>query len=368
MLEAAEADANLKRRLRFEVAAQGGAERLAAELDRRLQTLASSRARVSWRKRPELIADLLTLKRMIVERLAPRDADAALPRLIAWFDLQPKLAVRVRDAKGDLVAVFEGAAPDLWTVAGAAGPRVAARLLAEAVARAPTAYARWVGAAPDALPPSLAQALLDDLMGEGASPPSSARAVIRLLADRAGALDLWLSLVTPAERTSPDFAAETALRLVAADRLPEARAALEAATRTTGRRWPLGGGAVLTPAWERASIAVLEAEGLAAEAQTMRWRLFERDLAPGVLRQHLARLPDFEDVEALDRALAHAAAFADFATGLRFLMNWPAHRQAAQMVLARRRDAQRPHPEAADWASRLAQRFPQAAEILLAGI
>ncbi len=367
MLEAAEADANLKRRLRFEVAAQGGAERLAAELDRRLQTLASSRARVSWRKRPELIADLLTLKRMIVERLAPRDADAALPRLIAWFDLQPKLAVRVRDAKGDLVAVFEGAAPDLWTVAGAADPRVAARLLAEAVARAPAAYARWVGAGADALPPGLAQALLDDLLGEGAPPSSSARAVVRRLADRAGDLDQWLSLVTPAERTSPDFAAETALRLVAADRLPEARAALEAATRTAGRRWPLGG-AVLTPAWERASIAVLEAEGFAGEAQTLRWRLFERDLDPGVLRQHLARLPDFEDVEAMDRALAHAAAFADFATGLQFLMNWPAHRQAAQMVLARRRDAQRPHPEAADWASRLAQRFPQAAEILLAGI
>lgn len=75
-------------------------------------------------------------------------------------------------------------------------------------------------------------------------------------------------------------------------------------------------------------IDLLEAEGRKGDAQTLRWTLFERDLSAHVLRD-LRCLPDFEDVEALDRAFAHAAAFPDFEAGLALLMDWPAHREAA---------------------------------------
>ena len=83
-----------------------------------------------------------------------------------------------------------------------------------------------------------------------------------------------------------------------------------------------------------------------------------------MLRDYLRRLPDFEDVEALDRAFAHAAALPDFAAGLGFLMDWPAHREAAAMVEARPREAQRPLALKAEWRDRLAQRYPAAAEAL----
>ena len=85
-----------------------------------------------------------------------------------------------------------------------------------------------------------------------------------------------------------------------------------------------------------------------------------------MLRAYLARLPDFDDVEALDRALAHAAGHADFETALGFLMDWPAHREAAALVERRIREVRSPLPHKADWAARLAQKYPEAAERLLA--
>jgi len=113
-----------------------------------------------------------------------------------------------------------------------------------------------------------------------------------------------------------------------------------------------------------ASIDVQEAEGNRQEAQDLRWAMFERDLSPQPLRDYLARLPDFDDVEALDRAFAQAAASDDFGAALGFLMDWPAHREAAAMVLERRREAQRPWPRKAEGAARLLQRYPEAAEAL----
>lgn len=83
-----------------------------------------------------------------------------------------------------------------------------------------------------------------------------------------------------------------------------------------------------------------------------------------MLRDYLSRLPDFDDVEALDRAFAHAATHPDFEAAMRLLMDWPAHREAAALVLSRPREARTTSSQSADWAVRLMQRFPEAAGIL----
>lgn len=372
LAEASVGDANLKRRLRLELAAEAGPDRLAAEIDKRIAALATARVRVSWRKRGELIRDLEAHRRMIVDRLAPADARAAFASLLAWFDLFRGLTARVQDPRGELVFAFEAAAPDLWTLADAAGGEDPAALdtLAEAVGRHPQDYARWIGSAGEVLTPDFARRLLDALSSAVRS-ARPARGAIRRLADRAGDLDLWLSLATPEEKGAPDFAAGAARRLLAAGRIGEARAALETALRPSpsNRRWTFGrspavGHPTLTPTWELASIDVLEAEGNRQEAQDLRWAMFERDLSPQPLRDYLARLPDFDDVEALDRAFAQAAASDDFGAALGFLMDWPAHREAAALVLERRREAQRPWPCKAEWAARLLQRYPEAEEAL----
>jgi hypothetical protein len=372
LMQAADGDALLKRRLRLVLAAEAGVEPLTVELDKRLTALASARARVSWRKRPDLLRDLDMLRRAVVEDLAPIAPVVGLDRMIAWFDLFRGLTLRVKDPRGDMTAAFEIAAPDLWAVAqSASSDQAALERLAAAIERHPLDYARWIGAAGEALSPELARAVLAGL--DTSSGVRGARTAIRRLADRAEDLDLWLSLVTPDEQGSPDFAAAAARRLLAAGRIAEARLALEAALkpsaanrRFTFGRSPSAGPPSLTPAWEAASIDLLDAEGRKAEAQDLRWAMFERDLSAPALRDYLARLPDFDDVEALDRALAHAATHADFETALGFLMDWPAHREAAALVERRIGQARTHLPMKADWAARLAQKYPDAAEQLLA--
>nr|WP_314433501.1 DUF6880 family protein [uncultured Brevundimonas sp.] len=373
LMEASESDAILKRRLRLVMAAEAGAEVLALELDKRLTAIGASRARVSWRKRPDLLRDLDILRRGIVDDLAPADPSAALERMIGWLDLFRSLSTRVKDQKGEVAAAFETAAPDLWRIAVKAAQTDdrAVRRLAEAITHQPLEYARWIATADQALTTELARGLIEHL--EADTDARGMRTVLRRLADRAGDLGLWLSLISRDERGAPDFAAAVAQRLVAAGRIVEAREALEAALTpaASNRLWTFGrspreGQPRLTPAWEAASIAVLDAEGRKDEAQTLRWELFQQELSAPVLKDYLARLPDFDDVEALDRALGHAATHADFEKGLGFLMDWPAHREAAAMVQQRRREIRRSMPQRIDWAARLAQRFPAAAELLTA--
>ena len=369
LIEASVGDANLKRRLRLELAAEAGPDALGLEIDKRLTALAAARTRVSWRRRGELLDDLNTHRAMIVERLVPEAPGEALAVLIRWFDLYPGLAGRVKDTKGELPAAFEAAAPDLFTLAETVDDQ-ALRDLVDALRRHPQDYARWISAAGETLGPRTARRLLDGLDASARKTPAG-RNLLRRLADKAGDLDLWLSLVTPEQAGSPDIAADIARRLLDAGRVAEARAALEGALSPSplNRRWTFGhspkdGAPRLTPTWEAASIDVLDAEGNRQEAQDLRWSLFERDLSAPVLRDYLSRLPDFDDVEALDRAFVHASSHPDFEAAMRLLMDWPAHREAAALVLARPREARQARPIAADWASRLAQRYPEAADIL----
>ncbi|MEN5145591.1 MULTISPECIES: DUF6880 family protein [Brevundimonas] len=365
LIEAGAGNANLKRRLRLELAAEAGPDLLALEIDKRITAVSVARTRVSWRKRGELIDDLNTHRDMILERLAPEVPGEALADLIRWFDLYPGLAARVKDTKGELPAAFEAASQDLFTLAETAGDE-ALRDLIDALRRRPQDYARWISAASEALGPLTARRLLNGLDVSTCKTPAG-RNLLRRLADRAGDLDLWLSLVTPEQA-----AADIARRLMEVGRNAEDRAALEAALspsplnlRWTYGRDPTDGAPRLTPAWEAASIEVMDPGGHRQEAQDLRWRLFERDMSAPVLRDYLSRLADFDDVEALVQAFVHASTHLDFEAAMRLLMDWPAHREAAALVLARPREARQVlRPASADWASRLAQRYPEAAEIL----
>lgn len=130
LMQAADADAILKRRLRLVLAAQAGPDLLALELDKRLAVIAASRARVSWRKRPDLLRELEILRQAVVDDLAAADPVVGLDRMIGWFDLFRGLASRVKDQKGEVAAAFEAAAPDLWILAARAVEREGARRIA----------------------------------------------------------------------------------------------------------------------------------------------------------------------------------------------------------------------------------------------
>jgi hypothetical protein len=352
----------------MELAAEISAADLAFELDKRLTTLATSRARISWRKRPALLADVNALRAIIIDRLAPLDVKLALDRMVAWFDLYPSLSARVSDAKGELPLLFDAASADLAVLASRAGPDVAATVLGEALSTRLNQWASWVGRGAHELSTELAQRLLVDLTKGRSKPTGRLALVVRKLADRSGDLDAWIQSISEDGSRKPDVAAEIARRLAEGGRAAEARIALDASLTISDSaftaRVERGDLPASSDAWFNAEIAVLEAEGRTEEADEARWRVFERTLSADALRALIAKLADFEDVVALDRAFALAAGHPDAMKGLSFLMNWPALREAADLVVSRRAQLRGGHDDIPLWASRLAVRYPLAAVLL----
>lgn len=368
LMEAAALDPALKRQLRLELAAEVGAADLAFEIDKRLATLAGSKARVSWRKRPGLLNDLRALHRMIVERLADQDPRLGLDRLVAWFDLYPSLSARVSDAKGELPLLFDAATADLAGIANLAGVEAAAPALSDALATRQGQWAAWVGRAASGFDAGLAGRLLSDLTRDRPAPIGRMALVVRKLADAADDLDAWIGSFAPDDLAKPEIGALAAHRLALAGRPGPARQILEAAhpVAEPASRWRKAPPTERPPdAWLHAEAAVLDAEGRTAEAADARWALFERTLAPDLLRVLIAGLPDFEDVEALDRAFDLAARHPDPMKGLAFLIAWPALREAADLVIARRTEIRGGHDDIPLWAGRLAGRRPDAALALI---
>lgn len=367
LIEFATGDAALKRRLRMELSAEVGAGDLALELDKRLVSLAESRAKVSWRKRPGLLTELRAMRRVILDRLAPLDTRLALDRLVAWFDLYVPLRTRVSDPKGEMTLMFDEASSDLARLASEAGPDVAGPVLGEALSTRLSEWASWVGRGAGDLSPELARRLLHDLTAGRPRPTGRAALLVRKLADRSGDLDAWLIAVPDDDRTKPEVGAEIARRLAVAGRPEDARAALEAArpmspsSRSSKETMP----EPPPEPWLRAEIAVLLAEGRKADADEARWRLFAMTLSPELVRDIVAGLADFDDVEALDRAFGVAAGHPDVMRGLGFLMNWPALREAAELVLSRRDELRGAVEDVPLWSGRLAARYLEAALLLV---
>lgn len=68
------------------------------------------------------------------------------------------------------------------------------------------------------------------------------------------------------------------------------------------------------------------------------WETFQQTLIAESLRKYLRLLPDFDDMEAEERALDHAESFPHLAAAIAFLTNWPAPVRAARLVVARAAD------------------------------
>ncbi len=368
LLELSDSQPALKRRLRMELAARVGAAPLAEEIDKRLAMVGGSKAKVSWRKRPELILDLHVLRRMIAGRLADLDAGLAMRRMWTFLDLADGLSLRVKDPKGELAAVFEAAAEDMAGLA----PRAPADLalageVADMLFRGSASWAERLGPALAAFGQAFGAAVQAELKARIAARPAfrpSAR-VMRAVADAAGDVDAFLETVPSTLRHDPGTAAAVGRRLLGAGRIEEALATLQAADPRNRARALDGRPDPAAEPWYEAWIEALERSGETSAAHEERWAAFERTLSPDHLRAFLKALPDFDDVEASDRAFAVAARRGEFAEGLAFLMRWPALPEAAAMVLARRDEVGGEAGDLAEWSSRLDARYPRAALILL---
>jgi uncharacterized protein DUF6880 len=122
LTELAEGDAEVKRRLRLELAAQSGGDTIAAEIGKRITTLKSARSFIDWQKRRDFVRDLDLQRAMIVDRVAQTRADLALDLMWRFMDLAEPVINRVDDSNGSVGDVFRAACEDLGAIAVKARP------------------------------------------------------------------------------------------------------------------------------------------------------------------------------------------------------------------------------------------------------
>lgn len=124
-------------------------------------------------------------------------------------------------------------------------------------------------------------------------------------------------------------------------------------------------GSDISPARASLEARILETNGDKSAAQALRWRCFDAKLSADILREYLRQLPDFEDIEAENRAHAFALEKAEPEAALQFFLDWPRLDMAAKLIAM--------HPDrwdGRDWhilpkvAALLEHDYPLAATIL----
>jgi hypothetical protein len=353
LLELANEQPAIKRRLRVELAGEAGGEIIAAEVNKRISTLRSARSFIDWQKRPDFVRDLELTRTTIADNVARTRPDLALDLMWRFMGLAKPVQNRVDDSSGTVGGVFRAACEDLGDLATKARPNPQA--LAEQVFAAvmkneygefdnliPAVFPAMGEPGAAALKARLTAALPARSDADRYDTQAAAvRHALQDLADAERDVDAYIALTPAEDRKRPPMAAEIGRRLLDASRADEAAAILEAATpkrRSTrddlddfrGFGWDDP-----NADWESVYIDALDATGQAEKAQGLRWAAFKERLSVERLRAYLKALPDFDDVLAEDRATEHALGFRDFSTALHFFHTWPAHRQAAQLVLER---------------------------------
>ena len=394
LVEISEGDAAAKRRLRMELAAAQSPSDLAKEVRKRLTTIARSRSFVDWQGVRSLANDLDTQRRAIVQTLAKTDPKEALDLLWRFMDLAKPIFERCDDGSGTVNGVFHEACHDIGELAPKA--KTEPTLLADRAfdALATNDYGQFDDLI-SVLAPALGQKGLEHLkrrmvdlsdkpverptendrvkIGWSSSGPIYAdeieersrvrtvRLALQEIADAQGDVDAFIGQYGEDTRKVPKIAAEIALRLLEAGRAEEALQTIDAAERRkpSGWDWP-------DFDWEDARIDVLEALGRTDDAQQVRWDCFERSLSSTHLRTYLKKLPDFDDVEAEEKALDHAQGFHSRLGALSFLVSWPALDRAAKLVIEHADDLDGDHYEIlTPAADALAAKHPLAATLVL---
>jgi hypothetical protein len=392
LLDLAQGDAVAKRRLRMELASASGSDDAADQIHKRPVSIGKARSFVDWHKVKPLAHDIDMQRRAIVEHVAPTDPVRVFELMARLIALARPVYERCDDSNGTIAAIFVSALTDLAPLATAARLPVGtlvdrvfdgvcdngygqydglialmAPALGDAGLRLLKARFEALAKTPPVRPPDKERRVI----GYGSGGPIYAddldarthkhivHSALTDIADALGDVDSFIAQHPADDRRNPAIAAEIAERLLAAGRKEEAMLAIEAAAGTRRK----GG---YCPDWDRVRIDVLEALGRNEEAQGSRWDLFADALNVSYLRAYLKRLPDFDDIEAEARAIAHVRAFPSFHHALHFLVAWPNVAAAASMILARADEIDGNHYEVlTPAADALEQRHPLAATLLL---
>lgn len=380
-----------KRRLRLELAGAQGTREVANEVRKRMTSIARSRTFIDWQNRKDLVADLETQRRAILDQVAKSDPAEALELMWRFTTLANSVFERCDDSSGTIIGIFHAACRDIGEIVQVA--KVAPELLAERACDALTEndygqYDNLIGVLSSALGVNglnhlkgrfleLSKAPVEKpkdkdrkVIGWGTGGPlyadeissrrhqSTISLALQEIADAQGDVDAFIALQSEKAKTVPVVAAQIARRLLSAGRTKEAWSAINTVAEDRTGWIPFE--------WEEVRLDVMEALGKADEAQTFRWQCFERTLNAAHLRTFLKRLPDFEDVEAEERAMSFALAFKNVHQALTFLVSWPSLNNVATLVTQRSAELDGNHYEILSPAAyALASKYPLAATLLL---
>jgi hypothetical protein len=359
LLEVSTGSAEIKRRLRLELSHNVGPTELARDVRKRLGSLRKSTSFAGWRKRKSLIKDLNTQLDMITEKIAPEEPTEAFDLLWQFIELAPSVYERVDDSRGDVGDVFRSAALRFEDIGPRAvlDPTALASRIWDALRDngygefdgiigrlAPTlgddglehlkGLVKAYGKMPAEEPSDDHEALvfLRDLRSDSGNYASDrkdrlTKMCLQEIAEAQGDNAAYIAQYSKHDLARPDIAAEVARLLLSQGQANEALNTLTSADltrRAFGQR-----------EWDAAYIACLIALDRIDEAQAHRWERFCGTLNPDLLRDYLKVLPDFDDIEAEDRAKAKALSFEDLHLALVFFLDWPDLSCAARLIETR---------------------------------
>lgn len=350
-----------KRRVTTALAGRDGPLALAKVLDKRLAGLERARSFVDWDKARGFRDDLAALLSGIVTELAPQDPSMAMDRLIRFIATHDAVFERVDDSGGHVQEVYRTAIDSLGAIAArlpASATFALAGQIMDRLGEMAHGYLPKVAAAVIPHLPMPACAAWDaDLVRRIAARDEAEagqrtsdrwfysmtdqwREIRQHLALAQGDLDLFLTI----EAAKPERLRDTltaAMRLRDAGRLKDALRWVRMGGRQRHVRLIGMDGEDLTDESPAVRQALLEADilrdlGHLEDARRLRWSIFAETLAPALLRAHLKSLPDFDDIEAEERAFALALDHADPMAALRFFLAWRRQDLAARLIVQRR--------------------------------
>lgn len=360
VMELVQGSAALQRRARMELSAAQGPKEVAADLRKRFASLRRSTSYVDWHKQRMLVKDLEGLLGMIETTIASQDADEAFELLWSFLQLAPTIHARTDDSNGAVGDVMRGAMDIIAKVS----PRISVdrKALAERIleAVADAGYGEF-----DGIIPATAEALGEEGLEHlkqitdvwAAAPPSaheleryrgygfsssaeasiqrnkqSTRSIILAdVADAQGDVDAYMARYSAEQLTYGTIAPDVARRLLDAGRINEAfeivsraRAADESKSFRMFRY-------DLDEVYEEC----LEKLGRLDNLKGHLWDTFAQILSARSLHKYLKLLPDFDDMEAEEKALGLAETHPHLGAAISFLVDWPSYERAARVVSAR---------------------------------
>lgn len=363
VMDLVQGSAALQRRARMELSAAQGPKEIAADLRKRFASLRRSTSYVDWRKQKTFVKDLTSLVAMVETGVAPQDADEAFDLLWSFLQLAPSIHARTDDSNGAVGDVLRSAVDLLSMIAPrlTIKPPLLAERILEAVAEA--GYGEF-----DRIIPAMATALGDEGLAHlkqiteawaaaaptpqeiaqfrqfGLSTPPVDRArrhrqgtasiILADIADLQGDVDAYMARYSAEQLTYGTIAPDVARRLIDAGRLDEALALIQRARAAEDGKSYRASRYELDEVYEDC----LQKMGKLDDLKAHLWATFQQTLYAGSLRKYLKMLPDFDDMEAEEKALSHAETHPHLGAAIHFLLAWPDLRRLAKLVLARADD------------------------------